>query len=193
MGDNTGAPWNIPYVEPSDLVRDYPAADEAQALAIAAGLSAAGGLKQVVTTVKSDTFSTTSTSFVDVTGLSATITPASLSSRILVLVHCMVSSSGGTGRQLLTLTDTANAILVSPTSPSNRSSVYAFDRQFGNEAGQPMSFSFVHSPNTTSPFVYKVRMLVSAETGFVNRTGADADNATTGRSISTITLLEVAV
>jgi hypothetical protein len=38
---DTGAPWNIPYVEPADLVRDYPAADEAQALAIAAGLSSA--------------------------------------------------------------------------------------------------------------------------------------------------------
>ena len=38
---DTGAPWNIPYVEPSDLVRDYPAADEAQANAIAAALSAA--------------------------------------------------------------------------------------------------------------------------------------------------------
>lgn len=39
---DTGAPWNIPYIEPSDIVRDYPAADEAQALAIAAALSGAG-------------------------------------------------------------------------------------------------------------------------------------------------------
>lgn len=39
---DTGAPWNIPYVEPADLVRNYPAANELMADAIAAGLSAAG-------------------------------------------------------------------------------------------------------------------------------------------------------
>ena len=38
---DTGAPHFIPYVEPTDLVREYPAADEAQALAGAAGLTAA--------------------------------------------------------------------------------------------------------------------------------------------------------
>jgi hypothetical protein len=190
---DTGAPWNIPYVTPTDNPRVFPAADEAQALAIAAGLSAAGGLKQVVTTVKDDTFSTTSTSFVDVTGLSATITPTSASSRILVLVHAPVGGSGGTGRQLLTLTDTANAILFSPDTPGSRSAAFAFTRQHNAEDGSPMSFSFVHSPNTTSPYVYKVRMLVSSETGYVNRTGTDANNAQTARSIATITLLEVAV
>jgi len=38
---DTGSPWFIPYVEPGDLVRDYPAASEALGTAIAAGLTAA--------------------------------------------------------------------------------------------------------------------------------------------------------
>jgi hypothetical protein len=39
---DTGAPWNIPYVENADLVRDWPADSLLVANAVAAGLSAAG-------------------------------------------------------------------------------------------------------------------------------------------------------
>jgi hypothetical protein len=39
---DTGAPWNIPYAEPAELVRDWPALSEDVAEAVAAGLSAAG-------------------------------------------------------------------------------------------------------------------------------------------------------
>ena len=51
-------------------------------------VSGAGGGKigQVIQTVKTDVFSTTSTSFVDVTGLTASITPSATSSKILVRV-----------------------------------------------------------------------------------------------------------
>jgi hypothetical protein len=38
---DTGAPWNIPFAEPSDLVRDWPALSESVGTAVAAGLSAA--------------------------------------------------------------------------------------------------------------------------------------------------------
>ena len=44
-----------------------------------------GGIVQCVSTTKTDTFTTTSTSFVDVTGLSATITPKFSTSKILVM------------------------------------------------------------------------------------------------------------
>jgi hypothetical protein len=39
---DTGAPWNLPYPSPSDLVRDAPQAFEDLAVATAAGLSATG-------------------------------------------------------------------------------------------------------------------------------------------------------
>lgn len=51
-------------------------------------LLGAGAVLQVVQTVKTDTFSTTSpaeTAFVDVTGFSVTITPSATSSKILIL------------------------------------------------------------------------------------------------------------
>ena len=43
-----------------------------------------GGIIQVVSTTKTDTFDTTSTSFVDITGLSVSITPKFSTSKILI-------------------------------------------------------------------------------------------------------------
>ena len=45
-----------------------------------------GGIVQCVSTTKTDTFTTASTSFTDVTGLSATITPKFSTSKIFVMV-----------------------------------------------------------------------------------------------------------
>jgi hypothetical protein len=56
---DTGAPWNIPYVESTDLVSDWPADSLALANAIAAGLDDAGNAgigSNVVQAVKTDTF-----------------------------------------------------------------------------------------------------------------------------------------
>ena len=48
-----------------------------------------GKVGQVLQTVKTDTFTSTSTSFTDITGLSVSITPSSTSSKILVMAHVM--------------------------------------------------------------------------------------------------------
>ena len=45
----------------------------------------AGKILQVVSTVKSDVFSTTSQTFTDITGLSATITPANSNTKVFVM------------------------------------------------------------------------------------------------------------
>lgn len=51
---------------------------------------------QVVTSTKNDTFTTTSSSFVDITGMSRTITPSVASSKILILttLHVGANDSG---------------------------------------------------------------------------------------------------
>ena len=49
--------------------------------------SGKGKVLQVVQSVKTDTSSTTSTSAVDISGLSASITPSSASNKILILVQ----------------------------------------------------------------------------------------------------------
>jgi hypothetical protein len=62
--------------------------------AITALPSGVGGkVLQVVQTVKSDTFSSSSATFVDITGLSASITPSSASNKILVMVSLNIGSN----------------------------------------------------------------------------------------------------
>ena len=50
-----------------------------------------GKILQVQSTVKTDSFSSNSSSFVDITGLSVSITPSSTSSKILVFSNFSVS------------------------------------------------------------------------------------------------------
>ena len=47
----------------------------------------AGGIIQVKQTVKTDTFTTSATSYTDITGLSVSITPKFNTSKILVMMH----------------------------------------------------------------------------------------------------------
>ena len=57
-----------------------------------------GGIIQVKSVVKTDIFTSTSTSFVDITGMSVNITPTSSSSKILFLAQCaVVGEDAGTG------------------------------------------------------------------------------------------------
>ena len=56
-----------------------------------------GKILQVVQATKNDVFSTTSTSYVDVTGLSVDITPASSSNKVLVICNVGKSSNSSDG------------------------------------------------------------------------------------------------
>jgi hypothetical protein len=96
-----------PYVESSDLVANYPAVSLALAEHID-DLPAA--ILQVVRATDTTNRSTTSTSFVDVTGMSVTITPQKSTSAIIILVSAVGSSSGGSTSSLTNfqITDSSN-------------------------------------------------------------------------------------
>jgi hypothetical protein len=108
---DTGAPWNIPYADPTDLVRDWPDLSEDVADAVAAGLSAASspGLgTNVVSGARTSNFNTTSTSYVTVTDVTATITPTSNTSKVLVIVTSNLFgnlATSGSGYQMIVARD----------------------------------------------------------------------------------------
>ena len=196
MGDNTGAPWNIPYVEPSDLVRDYPAADEAQALAIAAGLDAAGNAgigSNVVQTVMTDTFDSTSTSFVTITGLSATITPTSADSKILLIAQFVTSQQAALVKDMVFYRFSGgNATDYVGDADGSRSRAAIGQFTQGDDLQYVQSMVFLDSPNTTSAVTYNVEgRRQSANVFTVNRPQNDADDADVGRFASSITAIEV--
>ena len=179
---DTGAPWNIPYVAPADLIRDYPVADEAQALAIAAGLDEAiiALGPNVAHALKTTSFSTTSATFVDVTDLEVTITPSLTSSKVLVIANIGILSS-----------DQNAAGYVSSVRVVRDSTVIStFGGHSADSTRQSNSPSIVvlDAPNTTSPVTYKVQLVRGVGgNAFVGRTGSDS----TARDTS-ITAIEVA-
>lgn len=161
----------------------------------------AGIGSNVVQTVKTDTFSTTSTSLVDITGLTVTITPSSATSKILVLASLPISSSTGqsvsvVGARVTLLRDSTN--LSVPTSPGSR--VPAFGQAAGTDEQahrlfrviNPVSVQILDSPATTSAVAYKAQMSVQTGTGFLNRDATDSDAAGFIRTVASLTVIEVA-
>lgn len=153
-----------------------------------------GGIIQVKEHYKSDVASTTSTSYTDMTGMSATITPTSSSNKILVTV--VLSQLTSTDTVTVSLTTGNNTVILQGDTVSGKvmstAGLYVGSASYGRgRYGSPQTvFSKLHSPNTTSAVTYKLRWFVYSGTGYINRTVYDADRFAF-RNASTITLMEV--
>jgi hypothetical protein len=195
---DTGAPWNLPYPESTDLVRDGAQAIEDLAEAVATGLSAAGNAgigSNVVSVTKTNTFTTTSTSFTNVTGLSVTITPTSASSKILALVSANLATDAGLGVHLQLARGTTGIAIGDAAGSRVRASATEFaSTASSQEMVGNVSVLFLDAPATTSPQTYNVQLRRgTAGTAFLNRCRNDTDTANVARTVSSITVIEVAV
>ena len=153
-------------------------------------VSRSGGILQVVSTTKTDTFATTSTTDVDVTGLSATITPRSTSSKILVLVSAPFST---TTNQINSITLTRGGTPIGGgTIVGSRTSAFKSAYLTSVNTGGMLSGEHLDSPSTTSSITYQVQAKTSAGTMTIGISGGDSNAANHPRTSSTITLMEVA-
>ena len=188
---DTGAPWNIPYVEPTDNPRVYPQVSEDLADAIALGLSAAGNAgigSNVVSVTKLDVFTTGSATFVDVTGLSVTITPSTATSKILLVAQLSVGGDGFAGFKL-TGSDADNYI--GNSNGSAKRAVFGVGDNGILVGGYSMVF--LSSPATASPVTYKVQARRGAGgTAVVNRSSDGTADANRTNASSSLTAIEVA-
>jgi len=197
---DTGAPWNIPYVASTDLVSDWPADSLALANAIDAGLDAADNAgigSNVVSVTKTDTFTTSASSYTSVTGLSASITPTSASSKVLVLYRVMASAEDGQANERSFVTVFRGATnLVDAASPSNRTPALTSVEMKGITGGTRIAFTyggvFLDSPATTSSTTYEVQVFTDGNGIHINRSRNDTDDAEHIRGTSEIVLIEVA-
>jgi len=159
--------------------------------------SGAGGkIGQVVSTTKTDTFSTTSDSFTDITGLSVAITPSASGSKVLVLVNLgsfVNSHTDGyrraVGRILRGSTDIASGDAATGVEATF---VNCLRSQSGTDHQAGVSMNFLDSPSTTSETTYKVQAGRGGDsngTVFLNRSGSQDSSA--ANTVSTITVMEV--
>jgi uncharacterized phosphosugar-binding protein len=149
----------------------------------------AGAILQVVQTVKTDTFSVASTSYTDITGLSASITPASSGSTILVIVDAKLSNSSADASMLKLLRNSTDIYIGDAAGSRIRASTSSGFAS--NEINNTIAFC-LDSPSTTSSITYKAQVRSQSGTAYLNRMSTDTDNAVFARTASSITLIEVA-
>jgi len=138
-------PAGTPYVESSDNVADYPGVS----LALANHIDGLDGGKvlQVVSATTNTQVNTTSATFVT-SGLTATITPTSTSSKVLIITSMSIRSTSNVGYVTLFRGSVAGTNLVTNT---GLIVIYTGGNVYGNG-----STNFLDSPATVSAQVYTV-------------------------------------
>jgi hypothetical protein len=156
-----------------------------------------GRILQVVSTAKTDTFSTSSSTFSAITGLTATITPSSTASKILIIAQVSAGGNTSNDAQHFRLSGGNSGNFVGDASGSivrALGHVYTSPTSFNAQLqASTWTFTYLDSPATTSPVTYGVETRRGAAgTVFVNRTGLDNDANLMPRTASSITVMEVA-
>ena len=164
--------------------------DEAGTVLTTAGVPSsampAGSVLQVVSVTKTDTETKSNSTYEDVSGLSASITPTSASSKILVLVTAMINPADSRGSQWKVVRDTTDIAVNTASNPST-GGYYPSGTQSGTWAGT--SLNHLDSPATTSAVTYKIQARMSSSGGVygINRRAAANDFG----GVSAITLMEI--
>ena len=157
-------------------------------------LNSTGSILQVVTTNKTDVFTTTSATMTDVTGLSASITPSSTSSKILVHFSVNMGQSAQYNLAAGDITRNGTAIALGDAAGSRQRCTFG-TQEGGAIHGDMRCYagSYLDSPSSTSALTYQIRVRSEGgNTVWVNRSNeADGDSSFSQRGMSHITLMEI--
>jgi len=146
---------------------------------------------QVAQTVLNTTFSTTSTTYTAITGLSVTITPQSTTSKILVIAQINGASTSSASNFGLSLYRAGSAIYNGAAGTGQQ---LASSMGYSVDTNTQMSNSIVYldSPSTTSAITYQIYLVSNTGTAvYVNRSAADTASSTCYRTPSSITVIEI--
>tara|TARA_R100000455_G_C6195099_1_gene67984 strand:- start:42 stop:638 length:597 start_codon:yes stop_codon:yes gene_type:complete len=172
--------------------------DMIAAAAVTGVKKGAGSILQVVQTVKSDVFSSTSQTYVDITGLTVDITPVKANSNILVIA--IIGTFGNTDVSNIALTTADGTAIIQGDIVSGKDSASTSAYTGGNSTGEgwygnnPAPIIKLHDPSYTlgNAVTYKCRMKCNGNTFYLNRNQSDVSQYAV-RTASTITAMEIAV
>ena len=154
-----------------------------------------GSVLQVVSTTKTDTFSSATTgSWLDITGLSVSITPTSATSKIMIFGRITGMGTNAVTRMQMRLARDSTEISVGDAAGS-RLQVSGNELYIADSDGFVGStIFFLDSPATTSATTYKIQIRNGnvAGTIYINRSQTDSNAATAPRGTSSITVMEIA-
>lgn len=158
-----------------------------------------GGMLQVAQAAKKNTQSHSGTGYVDISGLSVTLTPRATTSKILIMWNVTMGQSlqhhQSTGRLIRQIGGGAwaNDFLVGDADGSRGR--HTFATQDGAQVHGNMDQyggSIVDSPSTTSAITYKLQYSGEGGTTWINRGNeADGNNYISPRAMSSLIAIEI--
>ena len=150
-----------------------------------------GKIGQVVETRLTATRSTTSTSYVAISGFEASITPSATSSKILVFANVVITSSNH--GHIKFSRDNGSSFVGNGVASGNRDGVNFYGYHPANNTARVDSAMFLDTTNTTSEVTYKGYWKANSgpHTIYLNRTQNDTDAMYGARGVSSITLMEI--
>jgi hypothetical protein len=163
--------------------------DAISAAKLASGVG--GKVLQVVQSAKTDTFSSASASWVDITGLSLSITPSSTSSKVFITTNFVTSHSAANSLGVRLMRDSTSIFAGDDTATRKGTTSWQFMGSANRNTGSN-SFQYVDSPSTTSATTYKLQIWSTGGTAYIGQMQVDSDNTTYGRSASSIIAYEIA-
>ena len=180
-GEKVLAEGQFAYIEATNTTQYYDGA---------AWLGLGGKLGQVVSATKTDTFTTSSTSYTDITGLTVSITPSSATSKVFVVASVTSCNDVGVTSGGLRLARGGANIFAGDAAGSRtlgeQVELHQADRSL------TVGLSVLDSPATTSATTYSVQCINSAAgTYYVNRSKTDTNSAQYFRAASSITVMEI--
>ena len=158
-----------------------------------ASLIGGGKMGQVVSVIKTDKFTTTSSSFTDITGMTVNITPSASSSKILIMLSLGAfqndigdSTVYGNFVRGSTALAQGNNITGTECTFAHRQNTSA-----NNNFQTPIYFTFLDSPSTTSQTTYKLQGTIGTDNGGLAVNSSYGVLNTSGNTSSTITVMEI--
>lgn len=151
----------------------------------------AGSILQVVNLIKTDTFTSSTTgSWLDITGMSLSITPKFVTSKIFVSGQAFAASSANSYIRVLR---NGTPIFVGDASATRLQVTTGSFFNYGDgNIARSHPINGLDSPANTSAVTYKLQFYINGGSFYFNRSLNDGDTPDQGRGVSTITLMEVA-
>ena len=158
------------------------------------GLPNRGKILQVVQTVKTDTFTTSSTTPVDITGFSVSITPSSSSSKILV--SWLINNSGYAHQDFYLMRGSTKLFYGDLYGSQTQSTHHMYATSTGNMwySVYALSGQYLDSPATTSTTTYKFQVAVPYNNTYytgINYVAPNENASYNSRTASSITVMEI--
>lgn len=161
--------------------------------------ASSGGIVQLKSTTKLDGFGASSTSPVDVTGLSVNITPSSSSNKVLVMCNANLSSDAQSGGLIYLKIVRVIGGTTTQLNESNSSDTYVHahaeiecNTAYGHVGSIPLNLQIIDSPATTSQCTYKLQAFHNgSNTAIIGRSGRSPSNASDIQHATQILAMEI--